>query len=67
MFVENKGKLELWSAGMSTLSVTGQGKGKIESETFAPLDYDKEKITFKQASMYSNFAMAVTDKGELYG
>jgi hypothetical protein len=66
MFVKNKDKLELWSAGMSSYGLIGQGEGKNESKKFAPLDYDKEKITFEKASLYGNYAMAVTDKGELY-
>jgi hypothetical protein len=66
MFVKNKDKLELWSAGISSCGLIGQGEGKNESKKFAPLDYDKEKITFEKASLYRNFAMAVTDKGELY-
>jgi alpha-tubulin suppressor-like RCC1 family protein len=67
MFVKNKDKLELWSAGQSSYGLIGQGDGKNESKTFAPLNYDKETINFVSASLYTTFAMAVTDKGELYG
>jgi hypothetical protein len=66
MFVDNKGKSELWSGGYSSYGLLGQGEGKNESKKFAPLSYDKEKLTFVKASIKYYAGMAVTDKGELY-
>ena len=67
MFVKNKDKMELWSCGSNDCGMLGQGDGKNESKKFAPLNYDTEKITFAKAQCTYYFAMAITDKGELYG
>ena len=67
MFVDNKGRSELWSGGYSSYGLLGQGDGKNESRSFAPLNYDKENITFTKAIIKYYFGLAVTSKGELYG
>jgi hypothetical protein len=67
MMVDNNGKTELWSGGENQRGLLGQGDGKSESKKFAPMNYDKEKITFVDASIKYNFGLALTDKGELYG
>lgn len=66
MMLKKDDRYELWSCGYSSYGLLGQGDGKNESKKFAPMNYDKEKLNFVQMSMYSNFAHAVTDKGELY-
>ena len=67
MIVKNNDKTELWSKGRSSEGMLGQGNDKTESREFAPLDYDKENITFTKVQLFFNIALAVTDKGELYG
>ena len=66
MLVEKNNRKELWSQGKNSKGMLGQGNGKTSSDKFEPLDYDKEQIQFVKAGIFSNFGLAVTDKGELY-
>lgn len=67
MFVDNNGRSELWSAGENYSGLLGQGDQCNQSKKFAPMDYDKENITFSKASIRYSFGLALTDKGVLYG
>ncbi|CAI2369874.1 unnamed protein product [Moneuplotes crassus] len=67
MLVQNKGKNELWSCGNSPSYLLGQGEGIYKSFGFAPLQYDCNSINFTFVSCYGNWAMAITDRSELYG
>ncbi|CAI2359604.1 unnamed protein product [Moneuplotes crassus] len=66
MLVKRMGRNELWSYGMSSTYLLGQGNVH-SSNTFSPLDYDKSSINFIDVSVYSDCAMAVTDDGRLFG
>ncbi|CAI2387911.1 unnamed protein product [Moneuplotes crassus] len=66
MLVKKDGRNELWSYGISSTHLLGQGNVN-SSNTFSPLDYDKSSINFIDVSVYSDCAMAVTDDGRLFG
>ena len=52
MVVKNNDKTELWSKGRSREGMLGQGNDKTESIEFAPLDYDKDNITFTKVQLF---------------
>ena len=52
MVVKNNDKTELWSKGKSREGMLGQGNDKTESSEFAPLDYDKDNITFTKVQLF---------------
>lgn len=51
MFVENNGRSELWSGGHNTSGLLGQGGAINDSVKFAPLNYNKDNITFTKAQI----------------
>jgi E3 ubiquitin-protein ligase HERC2 len=66
MLLKKDDRNEIWSCGYSSYGLLGQGDNKNESKEWAALSYDKEKLNFIEVDCYSNFAFAITDKGELY-
>lgn len=54
------------SIGTHFSGVLGVGEPEFLKE-FQKLDYDYANIKFVKISLHTNHAMAITDKGELYG
>jgi alpha-tubulin suppressor-like RCC1 family protein len=57
----------LMSAGMNFDGLSGQGNDEAMSSEFKKLDYDHTTIQFKKVSLLTRHALAITEKGELYG
>lgn len=57
--VNKDGNLQLFSAGKNEQGLLGQGNKIKDTKLFAPLSYDCTKTTFKQVSLFADFAMAI--------
>ena len=62
-----KGKVELWSVGESSKGLLGQGEETKKNSTFEKLDYDADKVKFKEIVSNYDHTMAITEEGQLYG
>lgn len=54
---------QLWSAGKNEQGLLGQGPGIKSSKVFKTLKYDSAAIKFKEVSMHTDHAMALTENG----
>ncbi|CAI2362161.1 unnamed protein product [Moneuplotes crassus] len=68
MLVKNRKRNELWSLCTEdpVSAVAGRGTQTKDEPGFFPLQYDRD-INFVDVSVYSDWALAITDKGKLYG
>ena len=65
MLLKNDDRLELWSQGKHKEAMLGQGLMIKTSDSFSPLEYDKQQIQFVKAEILIDFGFAVTDKGNI--
>jgi hypothetical protein len=66
LHVKINDKFEIWSCGESNCHLLGQGESTSDPKVFKPLNYDKLQLNFVKVKTISNYALALTDKGELY-
>jgi alpha-tubulin suppressor-like RCC1 family protein len=64
--VNAEGQEQLWSAGKNEQGLLGQGPGIKSSNVFNSLKYDSAAIKFKEISLHTDHAMALSESGELY-
>lgn len=68
ILLEFEDRNEIWSAsGANSKGILGQGDNVKKSEQFQKMSYDSKNIKFVDIDVKTDHALAITDKGELYG
>ncbi|CAI2381203.1 unnamed protein product [Moneuplotes crassus] len=67
MLVNNNGSKELWSAGGGKNYILAQSPEITWSLQFSSLDYDCQDIKIRDASVYLDWGIAISEDGYIYG